>query len=70
MSEFDTGLPSVRQVQTIIANKQDVELKLLTDDLLVGKVKWQDAACICIIDQYEQPTVVWRHAIAYIKPRA
>jgi host factor-I protein len=68
--EFNTGLPSTRQVQAAIKNKQDVELKLLTNDLIAGKVKWQDDDCICIVDHYDQPTIVWRHAIAYLKPKA
>ncbi|HEY9688437.1 MAG TPA: RNA-binding protein hfq, partial [Coleofasciculaceae cyanobacterium] len=61
---------STRQVQAAIKNKQDVELKLLTNDLIAGKVKWQDRDCICIVDHYDQPTIVWRHAIAYLKPKA
>ncbi|MBD2159282.1 MAG: RNA-binding protein hfq [Limnothrix sp.] len=68
--EFNTGLPSTRQVQTAIKNKQEVELKLLTNDLIAGKVRWQDSDCICIVDHYDQPTIVWRHAIAYLKPKA
>ncbi|TAD79574.1 MAG: RNA-binding protein hfq [Oscillatoriales cyanobacterium] len=68
--EFNTGLPSIRQVQAAIKNKQDVELKLLTNDLIAGKVRWQDHDCICIVDHQDQPTIVWRHAIAYIKPKA
>lgn len=70
MAEFDTGLPSVRQVQGFIKDKQEVELKLITDDLLVGKILWQDAYCICLIDHYEQPTLVWRQSLVYLKPKA
>ncbi|MGD1851829.1 MAG: RNA-binding protein hfq [Cyanophyceae cyanobacterium] len=70
MAEFQTGLPSSRQVQIAIREKKDVEVKLLTDDLILGKVSWQDQDCICIIDQYDQPTIVWRHAIAFIKPKS
>jgi host factor-I protein len=67
MSEFDTSLPSIRQVQTLIADTQEVELKLTTDDLLVGKILWQDVNCICLVDQYEQKTLIWRQAIVYLK---
>jgi len=67
MSEFDTSLPSIRQVQTLIADAQEVELKLTTDDLLVGKILWQDVNCICLVDQYEQKTLIWRQAIVYLK---
>lgn len=70
MAEFETGFPSVRQVQNMIKDNQEVELKLLTDDLLVGKISWQDPNCLCLIDHYNQPTLVWRSAIAYIKPKA
>lgn len=68
-TELETGLPSVRQIQTIIKEGKEVEFKLITDDLLVGKIRWQDAHCICLIDQYDQPTIVWRQAIAYMKPK-
>lgn len=70
MSEFDTGLPSVRQVQGLIKDKQEIELKLVTNDLLVGKILWQDINCICLADGSEQPILVWRQAIAYLKPKA
>ena len=70
MAEFNTGLPSTRIVQGAIRDKKEVELKLLTDDLIVGKVSWQDQDCVCIVDHYDQPTIVWRHAIAYLKPKA
>lgn len=67
MAEFDTTLPSIRQVQTLISDKQEVELKLVTDDLLVGRILWQDTDCLCLIDQYEQRTIIWRQAIVYLK---
>ena len=67
-SEFDTALPSIVQVQTLIKQATIVELKLLSGDLLTGKVGWQDQNCICILNQNNQPTIVWRHAIAYLKP--
>lgn len=69
MSEFDTTLPSVRNIQNFIQEKNEVELKLVTDDLIVGKIVWQDVNCICLMDHYEQPTIVWRQAIVFIKPK-
>lgn len=69
MAELETGLPSVRQIQSFIKDKTDVELKLITQELLVGKIRWQDTDCLCLIDQYDQPTIVWRQAIAYLKPK-
>ena len=70
MADFDTDLPGVRQVQNYIKDKQEVELKLITDDLIVGKIIWQDANCICLLDHYEQPTLIWRQALVYLKPKA
>lgn len=69
MSEFDISLPSVRQIQTYIKDKQEVEIKLMAGDLHVGKVFWQDQACICLLDQYDLPIMIWRHAIVYLKPK-
>lgn len=70
MSEFDQSLPSVRQIQNLIKETQEVELKLSTDDLLVGKIVWQDTNCICLVDHYDQQTIVWRQALIYLKPKA
>jgi host factor-I protein len=69
MTDFDTNLPSIRQIQKLITDKQDVELKLVTDDLLVGKIFWQDMECICLKDHYDQQTIVWRQAVVYMKPK-
>ncbi|ACK73494.1 conserved hypothetical protein [Gloeothece citriformis PCC 7424] len=70
MTDFNTGLPSVRAIQDFIKNKQEVELKLVTDDLLVGRIMWQDNDCLCLVDQYDQPTFIWRQALVYLKPKA
>lgn len=70
MAEFETGLPSVRQIQSFIQDGKDVELKLVTQDLIVGKLKWQDQNCLCLIGPDDQPTIIWRHAIAYLKPQS
>lgn len=67
--ELDTGLPSTRQIQTIIREEKEIEMKLSTGDLLTGKVRWQDPHCICIIDHYDQPTIVWRQSIVFVKPK-
>lgn len=67
-SEFDAALPSIRQVQKLIKEATIVELKLMTGDLLTGKISWQDQNCLCLINENNQPTTIWRHAIAYIKP--
>ncbi|MDZ8257010.1 Hfq-related RNA-binding protein [Nostoc sp. ChiQUE01b] len=69
LTEFDTTLPSIRQVQNLIKQTTPVELKLLTGDVLTGKVLWQDPQCICIADESTQQITVWKQAIAYIKPK-
>ncbi|MBD1911391.1 MULTISPECIES: RNA-binding protein hfq [unclassified Leptolyngbya] len=68
-TELETGLPSIRQIQTLIRDGQEVELKLITNDLITGKMRWQDTNCICVVDHYDQPTIVWRTAIVYMKPK-
>ncbi len=68
-TELDVGLPSIRQIQSLIKDGTEVELKLSTGDLLAGRVRWQDPICLCIVDQYDQDTIVWRQAIVYLKPR-
>lgn len=70
MTQFDTGLPSVRQVQAYLQDKKEVEIKLITDDILVGRILWQDLHCFYLVDHYEQPTMIWRHALVYLKPKA
>ncbi len=65
-SEFDTGLPSIRQVQGLIRDQQTVEIKLLTGDVLTGVVVWQDVQAICLnVDG--QTIFAMRTAVAYIK---
>ena len=70
MTEFDTSLPGIRQVQNYIKDKQEVEIKLATDDLIVGKILWQDANSLCIVDHYNQQTLIWRQALVFLKPKA
>lgn len=68
-NELETGLPSIRQIQMLIREEKEVEMKLLTNDLITGKIRWQDNNCICLVDHYDQPTVIWLQAIAYMKPK-
>ena len=68
-TEMEMGLPSVRQLQNLLREGKEVELKLVTGDLLSGKIRWQDIHCISLTDQYDQDTIVWRQAIVYLKPR-
>lgn len=68
-SDFDTALPSIRQVQSLIKSQIVVELKLVTGDMLMGRLGWQDRNCVCLIDESDRSTTIWRQAIAYLRPR-
>ncbi|HBB31451.1 MAG TPA: RNA-binding protein hfq [Cyanobacteria bacterium UBA8803] len=69
MTEFQTGTPSTRQIQGFIKESTEVEIKLITNELLVGRVRWQDPDCICLLTQDDQSMIIWRHALVYIKPQ-
>ena len=66
---FDTNLPNVRQVQSFIKSQKEVEIKLTTGEAIFGKVRWQDPDCIALVDENNQQTLVWRQALAYLKPK-
>ncbi|NET48926.1 MAG: RNA-binding protein hfq [Merismopedia sp. SIO2A8] len=66
--DMNTGIPSIRQLQTLIRDEHQVEIKLSTGDVLTGKLRWQDNDCVCVMDANSQPTIIWRHALAYLKP--
>ena len=66
--QFDTSLPSTRQVQKCIKEKLTVEFRLMTGDLITGRIFWQDHNCICIFDGNKEQIMVWKQAIAYMKP--
>ncbi len=68
MSEFNTGLPSVRQIQKFIKEKSTIQIILMTDKTLSGKILWQDNQSICLLDNNETKIIIWLQAIAYIKP--
>ncbi len=68
MTEFDTGLPSVRQVQRYIKDKQKIVMQLSTKETITGQILWQDSQCICVSDESEQSLLIWRQALIYIKP--
>ena len=66
-NDFDTGLPSIRQVQALIRDRQTVEIKLTTGDTLAGALSWQDVNAICVKADDGQNTILMRGAIAYVK---
>ncbi len=63
---LNTSLPSIRRIHSIIRDKNEVEIKLLTGDQLRGKISWIDDQCICL-DTAGHKVVIWQHAIAFIK---
>ncbi len=65
--EFATGLPSVRQVQSLIRDKATVEVKLITGDLMSGRVIWQDPQCICLETDDQCKHQIWKQAIGFLK---
>ena len=69
-NEAAMGLPSFRQIQTLVKEKSEVEIKVVTNDLLVGKIRWQDQDCLCLLDHYDQPTIIWKQAIVFLKPKS
>lgn len=67
ITELDTSLPSVKQLQNSIKEAKQIELKLVTGDLLAGKILWQDQYCIFLTDENTQKIMVWKQSIAYMK---
>ena len=68
-NEASMGLPSFRQIQSLIKAQGEVEIKVTTNDLLVGKIRWQDSDCVCLLDHYDQPTIIWKQSIVFLKPK-
>jgi host factor-I protein len=65
-TDFDAGLPTIRQVQILIRDQMGVEIKLVTGDVFGGSVLWQDTHAICISSEGKN-LILMRSAIAYIK---
>jgi host factor-I protein len=69
MFTFDSGFPSVRQIQSFIKKKQTVEISLITNTTLTGKILWQDPNCLCLLNEEENDkTLIWFQAIASVRP--
>ncbi len=68
-SQFDTNLPSIRQLIKLIQNKTELEIKLITGDVLIGRILWQDMDYICIIpsEDNQKQFIVPRNVITYLK---
>jgi len=69
MTNFNVGYPSIRQLQTFIKEKHELEVKLITGDVFTGKILWQDENCVCFILNDNQKIFLWYQAIAYFKPK-
>jgi host factor-I protein len=67
---LDTSLPSIRQIQSYIRDKQVLEIKLRTGDTLQGKVIWQDPDCLYLVDSTDQKILLWRDALVFMKAQA
>jgi host factor-I protein len=67
MTELDVNLPSIRQIQGSIKDKIEVSIKLLTGDVFVGRIVWQDTQCIFFTDGNDRKTLIYRQSIAYIQ---
>jgi host factor-I protein len=55
-------------VQRLIQEKQSVEIVLMTGESQTGRIFWQDVSCLCLVTPDDQQTLIWRQAIATLKP--
>ncbi len=69
MTNFNVGLPSIRQIQTFIKEKKELEIKVMTGDIFTGKILWQDENCICLMENNNQKILLWYQAVIYLKPK-
>ena len=63
---LNTSLPSIRRIHSLIRDKSEIEVKLMTGDQLRGRILWIDDQCIGI-DVSGHKIVIWQHAIAFVK---
>jgi host factor-I protein len=69
MSAFNTGSPSVRQIQNFIKNKTTIEIGLITSENEEGIILWQDQNCFCLQNREKEKILIWTQAIAYVKSK-
>jgi host factor-I protein len=67
MPELDINQPSTRQIQQLIKDKNTLEIKLVTGDVLKGLLTWQDADYLCLLEGGRR-IIVGKTALVYIKP--
>jgi host factor-I protein len=63
---LNTALPSIRRIHSVIRDKSEVQVKLLTGDQLTGRILWIDDQSICM-DVASEKVIIWQQAIAFIK---
>ncbi len=68
MTEFNTGLPSVRLIQKYIKDQQKIVIQLASTEKITGQVLWQDPVCLCVADESNQSLLIWKQGLIYIKP--
>lgn len=66
---LNTGLPGVRWIQRAIRDQTPVQIKLVSQELVTGKVRWQDPECVCLMDPEGQEWLLWRQGILYVRPQ-
>lgn len=69
MTVFNTGFPSIRQIQTFIKNKTSVEIGLITNQSEQGVILWQDQNCFCLQNSKKEKILIWTQAVAYLKSK-
>ncbi|WP_373479820.1 RNA-binding protein hfq [Geminocystis sp.] len=69
MPVFNTGFPSIRQIQNFIKNQTSVEIGLMTSQTEEGIILWQDQNCFCVQNNQKEKILIWIQAVAYIKSK-
>jgi len=66
LGNLNTSLPSTRRMHRLIREKSDIQLKLLTGEVITGNLLWLDEHCLAV-KSGEDTMMIWSHAIAYMK---
>jgi host factor-I protein len=66
LGNLNTSLPSTRKMHSFIREKQEIQVKLLTGEVVTGRLLWLDEHCL-MIESGDEKMMVWVNAIAYIK---
>jgi host factor-I protein len=66
LGNLNTSLPSTRKMHSFIREKQEIQVKLLTGEVVTGRLLWLDEHCL-MIESGDEKMMVWVNAIAYVK---